>query len=90
MAQRNQASLSTYPHRPSISGFWPMIEVAGFCLYRCLVCKSRFFVIYSRGETLADGTGLCPIGRLVMGINTTTTEREEDAENIQREETYMR
>ena len=60
-------------------------------MYRCPVYKSRFFVIYSRGETLADGTGLCPIGRLVMGINTTTiTEREEDAENIQREETYMR
>ena len=60
-------------------------------MYRCPVCKSHFFVIYSRGETLADGTGLCPIGRLVIGINTTTiTEREEDAENIQREETYMR
>ena len=52
--------------------------------------KADYFVIYYRYDTLADGTGLCPIGRLVIGINTTTTEREEDAENIQREETYMR
>jgi hypothetical protein len=28
MAQRNQATASTHFHRPSISGFWPMIEVA--------------------------------------------------------------
>jgi hypothetical protein len=34
--------------------------------------------------------GLPPVWRLVIGINTTTiTEREEDAEDIQREETYM-
>ena len=30
LARRNQAPLATPFLRPSISGFWPMIEVAGF------------------------------------------------------------
>ena len=49
---------------PPIAVNSTMIQVAGFlCLWcRALVplLKSRFFVIYFRGVTLADGIGWCP------------------------------
>ena len=43
-------------YRPSISGFWPMIEVADFLFLSVTVplLKSRFFSFCFRYETLAD------------------------------------
>ena len=47
--------------------------------------KSRFFAIYYRCETLADGTGLLSQWRLVQGINTTTNrERRRCREHTER------